>query len=302
MIPKRHGYVLVMTLALLVLASTLLVTIGRGAAQRVLLARSEQHELQRRWGAVSCRNAILPYASQILARREALENRPVPDLRSALRLGEQRFVMVIADEQAKANINSVLARAEKAAVESRLRQALSGSGLGNTISLRPQPISRDVIQNQPKDLPAWISGFGQVFSDVGPDRLIAEPAQIMTCWGTGGINLMRVSNASLRLAAPELTNLEIGRLLEARNKAFGPRQEKTPGLTGAAGKPNLDAVSGLLAQAKIDPKVRVTVGFVSSSTCYSLWIVTEEHQRAEYRFYVSDDSSPRIPRMESFVW
>jgi hypothetical protein len=298
--------VLVMTLALLVLASTLLVTIGRSATQRVLLARSEQRELQRRWGAVSCRSAVLPYASQILARQEALQNRPVPSFRAPIRLGDQRVVLIVSDEEAKANVNAVLQHSDKSATESRLREALSGSGLGNTIMLHPQPIYTEATQpttNQRRNLPQWISGFGQIFADVGPDRLVAGPGQILTCWGNGAVNRMRVSDAALRLAAaPTLTNLEIGRLLEARNKAFGPRQEKPLGPRGTAPQPNLDAVSGLVAQARIDPKARVNVALVSSSTCYSLWIITQERQHAEYRLCVSDDSNAQFPRIESFVW
>jgi hypothetical protein len=306
---RRRGYVLVMTLGLLVLASTLLVTIGRMATSRVLLARLEQQDLQRRWGEISCRNAILPYASQILARQEAAQHRPVPIYRENLQLEGGTFSLILGDEQAKANVNAILQRSDKSSTEIQIRAVLSGSGLGNTVFLRPQPIVRDNLSQQPASsaqlpqFPRWISGYGQIFTGVGPDRILAVAAPVLTCWGNSAVNVMRASEASLRLAAgSSMSSLEVSRLLEARNAAFAPIQG--PAHTPAVGapSPNLDAVSRLLAQARIDPKVRVSVAFTSTSTCYSLWIVSQGRQRARYRLYVSDESNPQFTRIEAFVW
>ena len=111
---NRRGYVLVMTLGLLMLAATLLVTIGRASTARVLAARIEQRELQRRWAVVSCRNAVLPFAGDILARQEALQNRPVPGYRATITLGDQRYALLVSDEQAKANVNLLLERSDDA--------------------------------------------------------------------------------------------------------------------------------------------------------------------------------------------
>ena len=313
---NRRGYVLVMTLGLLMLAATLLITIGRASTARVLAAKLEQREFQRRWAVVSCRNAVLPFAGDILARQEALQNRPIPGYRSTISLGGQRYTLLLSDEQAKANVNLLLERSDKARAEARIREALSGSGLGNSVLLRPEPrlhaeaVPASVAGQppQPADLPNWISGFGQVFTNVGPERLLTggplAPVGQLTCWGNGAIDLMRVSEPALRVVGtPALTTIEVDRLIEARNRIFAPRNVKsTAAATVAPPAANLDAIANLLSQARINPKVRLDLALTSTSTCYSLWIIRQDGQRGDYRLFVSDESRPQSPRVDSFVW
>jgi hypothetical protein len=301
-----------MTLGLLVLAATLLVGIGRASIAHALLARTEQAELQRRWGAVSCRNSVLANTNDILTIQERMRNHPIPVLRETVVLGGDRYTLIVSDEQAKANVNSMLERSDKSGAEGRIRGAVSGSGLGNLIMLRPEPIP--LREGQPASRPSeyagpppWVTSFGQVFNSVGPERLIAgsgvRPAEQLTCWGNGAINVMRVSEGALKLAAtPAMTNIEAGRLIEVRNAAFETRIRPKLMTGGNAPAPGLDAASTLLTQAKVDPKVRLKVGFTAKSTCFSLWVVTQDARRTWYRLYVIDDYDTKQARMESFAW
>src|SRR5688500_14340245 len=135
---RRRGYVLVMTLGLLVLCATMLVTVSHAALRHASTARAARDELQRRWGAVSCREAVLPNAEVILARAEAARRKPVPVLlTTTIRLGGHEFELVVSDEQAKANVNAVLANADVTRAETRIRNALAGSGLANEVRIRP---------------------------------------------------------------------------------------------------------------------------------------------------------------------
>jgi hypothetical protein len=307
---QARGFVLVVVLGLLVLAATLLVAIGRASVSHSLAARLEQAELQQRWGAVSCRNAILPAASDIIAIQERLRGKPIPVLRTSVELSGLRYTLIISDEQAKANINALLERVERSGVEGRVRDAVAGSGLGNSILLHPEPLPpRDPRPaSRPNEVlgpPQWITGFGQVFADVSPARLLSGttsiPIEQLTCWGSGAINLMRVSEPALHLAcSPQLTSLEAGRLIDARNAAFAPQTKKR--LLSADVAANSDAATALLAQAHVDPKVRRTVAFTTNSTCFSLWIVTQNGRRASYRLFVSDQSNPQHPHEDSFAW
>jgi hypothetical protein len=309
--------VLVMTLGLLMLAATLLVTIGRASTRRVLQARLEERELQRRWATVSSRNAILPFAGDMLARQEAVRGRPMPTYTESIVLNQQRISLIISDEQAKANVNLLLERSDKLRAEAALREALAGSGLGNSIFLRPEPSARAEVAPQvrgggsaPPGPPNWFSGFGQILSNVGPDRLIPggplAPASQITCWGSGAVNLMRVSEPALRLAgAPALTTIEADRLIDARNKAFGPttvKKQPTPLFRSEQQATTPDAVGRLLAQARVDPKTRLNLALTSTSTCYSLWVVGRDGRRADYRLFVMDSSNPQSPRIEAFAW
>jgi hypothetical protein len=113
-----------------------------------------------------------------------------------------------------------MAAAGKAGAETRLRDAVSGSGLTGAVMLRPS------AKNQ-------VDGLGQIFESIDPARLTADtetaPAGLVTCWGSGGVNVMRASRASLALVAgAELNALQIGRAAEGA----GPGVRA--GRTGAA--------------------------------------------------------------------
>ena len=90
--PSRRGYVLLMTLALLVMSSTLLVTVGRIAISHAALASTAQARLQRKWGIITCRNAVLPFAEPILLRVESDANVPMPQLRVKINLTDQEWL------------------------------------------------------------------------------------------------------------------------------------------------------------------------------------------------------------------
>ena len=315
---RRRGYVLVMTLGLLVLSATLLVAVARVSVRHALDAREAQTRLQRRWGAISARQAVLPYAERILAQAEARQHRPLPVLPVTLRLGREQFTLVLCDEQAKANVNVLLEmeRGDRSAAESRIRQSLSGTGLTNMIRLRP--ISLPARAKPPKSAatqPAvqqWITGLGQMFENVPPERLLkggdSAPANRLTCWGPGGINIMRAPERALVLATgSSLSQLDAGRLIEARNKHY---QRRTSGTGEISAQPKTaqpppassDPVAAMLAEAKITLKDRARLPLVVGSTCHSLWVIIGDNQRASYSLTVVDDSNAQHTRTEAFVW
>ncbi|HEX4793467.1 MAG TPA: hypothetical protein VH370_06730 [Humisphaera sp.] len=307
----RRGYVLVATLGLLVLASTLLVTTGRLAVRHALLARQNQEELQRRWGAISARNAILPYAEQILARAEATDNHPRPLYRATVQLGADSFELIVADEQAKANINTVLEQTDKSAAEARLHDAISGSGLGNAISLHPEPLQSMLpsgSRGQPSGPPPpqqWISGWGQVFDNLALPALIEGPnpaTSNFTCWGSGATNIIRAGAPALRAVGGSLTQLDVSRLIDARNAAWDVRSKLLPTGGQTSVNSSADAVTRLLSAAKISPGIRARVAMTDRSTCHSLWIIVKDRQRRWYQFMVLDESNVLHARTEAFFW
>src|SRR5258705_789287 len=186
MIPKRRGYVLVTSLALLVLSSTLLISVARAPSARPPNARQSQEELQRRWGEISCRRAILPFAETILTQLEKRQQRPIAIHRAVIRLGAQEFNLIVADEQAKANINAFRDLTDKARAESQLRSTLSGSGLAAQVRLRPSNIPATYPTTRAVILPRLISSFGQILDSTAPQNLLAShgsspaPAELLT--------------------------------------------------------------------------------------------------------------------------
>src|SRR4051812_49740737 len=123
--PHRRGYILLTTLALLVLSSTLLVTLARSSILRSLEAKQSHQDLQRRWGQISCQRALLPHAETILLNHEKRYQRPFATLSSTVQLGALEFNLTLADEQAKANVNALLDLSDKPRTESQLRTTFS---------------------------------------------------------------------------------------------------------------------------------------------------------------------------------
>jgi hypothetical protein len=197
---RRRGYVLVVTLGLLVLAATLMVSVGRASLRRAAAAREAADDLQRRWGATSCRLAVMPAIESVLVDQERKVGRPVALHRARLRLGGQTFDVVLADEQAKANVNALLDEADRARVETRLREAMTGSGMGQLVRVRPDPSVVPIgagVSGGASTAPATqpllahrVTGLGQVFDNVPPERLIGA-SELITCWGSGRVNVRR---------------------------------------------------------------------------------------------------------------
>ena len=299
---RGRGYVLVVTLALLVLAVTLLVSVGRVAVVRAAAGREAAEGLQRRWGAVSIRRAVLPYAEPILTGVERQRGEALAVYRTGVRLGGQEFGIVLGDEQAKANVNALLEDADAGRAAVRLRGAMAGMGVGNAMVLRPAavPMLGEVSASNPA-----IGGFGQVFDGVPPDKLLGAggrggPAELLTCWGNGRINVRRASEAAVRLRAdPPLTVVEISRVLSARDASLGGRE----GIRSGDGGPLRGWLGRVLNGAVSREHLGVGAAVLTDgSACHSLWIVTREGQRERYSLTVVDESDPDKPRTSGFVW
>lgn len=297
---RRRGYVLVVTLAVLVLASTLLVTLGRSAMRHAADARAATTDLQSRWGSASCRQTILPLAERLLETEERRTGRPTPTLSRSLRLGGQTFDLILADEQAKADVNALLLATEATAAESRIRQALSGYGLANKVRLRPDVALRPRVADP--SAPPAIGGYGQVFDDVPADALLRRPigggpapAELLTCWGGGRINLRRASEPALRLAlSPPMTAIEIGRLIDLRDRAFFGESGTSPIGPTIGGRGPLRRI--VESAALTGESARAASMLSDGSTRHSLWIIATSPGRRDVSFAVLDTSEIDLPR------
>ena len=316
---RGGGYVLVVALALLVLAASLMVGISRASLAHAARAREARDQLQRRWGEASCRQAVLPYADSILTTLEFRQKKPAMTYRARVTLAGQAFDLVLADEQAKANVNLLLEASDPPAVENHIRQALAGTGMGQGLKLRPavSPTTRRSAAPTPQlgespsrpPPPEWVGGFGQLFEGIAPERLTASlagqpsAADLLTCWGDGSLNVRRISGPALKLmATPALSGADVGRLLEYRDSQFqsSPSIAAAPGLHPARAK---DATLLILRSAGIDPTARPGMPALSgSSWCFSLWVVARTPRRDWYSLTVLDRSDSARPRTASFVW
>lgn len=303
---RRRGYVLLVTLGLLVMASTLLVAVGRVAVRHSTDARLAVQASQRRWAFESARTAVLPYAAQALATAEENERRPAPRVRADVRLGDLAVTLVIADEQAKANVNELLRREPLETAENRIRVALDGTLSRAHVRLRPAPAY--LTQATPEIPPAMhlppVSGFGQILDDLSPGMLRPStgdgPTDRLTVWGDGGLNLLRADRSAMRaVLMPTFTALQVERIVAAREAAFNPRRESSPlkpmPQTG-------DAVAMLLERAGAAEAPRAKLALTARSTCHSLTVRLRDGRREWYDTHVLDEADPRRPRRYGGAW
>lgn len=285
----RRGYVLMMTLALIVIAALATAGIARRSLQLANEAVQAQTALQHRWGATSCRRLLLDRAEEIFLRTEAEREKkglplPSPAILSAqVQLGGATYRLWLADEDAKANINAITAR-----LPSKRRQILSALASSRIpFQLRPEERFEGARRKQ------WFSSWGQIV-DLGPiwemaplDPLI-ELASQLTCWGGEKLNIRRASDKSVLVLATQLINPQIAR------KLIASRAETSDG--------KLDPLLRTLALKRKDESV-LKSWFTDRSSCYSLWLELDDGGRRWYHQWVLGDRTAGTQGSYlSFTW
>lgn len=312
---QRRAYVLITVLALLVLSATLLVTVAQVAFRHAVAANAAAEDLQSRAAIASARKALLPRIDSHLTAAEARTRRPVPRLGVSIKLGNQSVDLILADEQAKANVNAILEEADLSRTQMRLGQSLAGTGLAASVKIRPTQGAvirlSDPVTTAPTTQPAisgrspMVGSYAGLFDRTGPADLLRPmpgnplaPVDLVTLWGNGAINVRRVPTSALQLAAGRaLTGVEMTRLIEARDAVMSGRTSLLD--SASAGERMAGALKSATAQAV---KARSALGFAESSKCHSLWIVTRTRERRWYDLAVLDQSNARQPRIWTFSW
>ena len=298
--PNRRGYILLTTLALLVLSSTLLVTLARSTIERSSQARQSHEDLQRRWGEISCQRALLFHVESVLVNQERIHQRPCPTYRATIQLGPQFFDLLLADEQSKTNANALLDLTDKPRTESQLRSTFSNLAAQIRLHTSTPPASAPTTRPV---LPRYLTSFGQIFDSTPPQNLLSarfdkpSPADLLTLWTDGQLNIHRCSPAALALLNNStLTQLDIRRLIDARDAIYS----KSPPPPSATPLP-ADPIRRLLAAAQITPN-KTNLHLTMTSKSHSLWIIVRDPRRQWYSLAVLDQGDQDRPRSSSFSW
>lgn len=197
----RHGVVLLTTVAILALATMLLAIIARQSLRLALDAVSAEEDLQRRWGTISCRRALLDRVEMILRQDEQPRPQDVRRVRfassqrHAIQLGELTFELILADEEAKLNVNSAYAIASPLKAEEAITNLLP-----RTSDFRPRRQA-----NGPRGPVKRIDAWGEVLElptvATTDSALVVSATSDLTCWGSGRLNVQRASDRCLEEAA-----------------------------------------------------------------------------------------------------
>ncbi len=229
----RRGYVLLLVLAVLVLLVTALAQLSTISIRRALAAADAQVRLQQRVGAESIERALLPRAAALFdTRQQAAEQQlqfgettgPLDSsryrIRDAVTFGGITFDVVLADEDAKLNLNRVYHAAGKSRVDQAVRDLVGpiAARAARTLpAVRPIPESplggRDESEDAAdqaaaaEEIPRAFRSWGEVFdlrrlaAVSGSDAALPNVTEQITCWGGGALNVPRASDEAIRAAA-----------------------------------------------------------------------------------------------------
>lgn len=219
----RRGVLLLIVMACILIAGLAMVAISRQSLRMATDSIHAEQELQRRWGVASMQRTLLKAAPKILddlekQSRIAGSTGPHPSVVSTeVLLGGVKFDALIADEQAKLNLNLAyhlrgeshvrqMAERLKGGGELRLRVTAEVPSAGLASRTRPSD-EDDEDEDSPPPPPAF-RNWGQVFDLThahststqsssfgrGGTWQLPTATQKLTCWGRGEVNLARASD------------------------------------------------------------------------------------------------------------
>ena len=289
---RRRGYVLLMALVTVAIAGFLLAGVARHSLLAAVTALDARENLQRRWGAVSCQHAFLDHADTILASFQAAgadggaSSGACVALPIRVALGGQTFDLRLADENAKVNLNTVLACRGKEQLLRLCRELPAPAG-----SLRAELVRglADANRDGRRALETW----GQVFSlaaqdgDVVAPTMIAEATAGVTCWGDGRLNIHR---------APDERVNAIARLVASANAA---RE-----LVNVRRRHPDWKLADWLRSLTLSPQERQRFArlFTEQSGCHSLWLRVTMGESSWHELVIAETSAQGDRHLSRFVW
>lgn len=264
----RKAYVLLLVLVTLVLASLSLVQVASLSLRKNTQAMESLEALQMKWGRISCEQAVLPTADRVFENLDGNSS-----VRQKVILGGQIFELLLADEDAKANLNRIAAAKDTVVVEKVVRAVVPAATMS---SIR-------IVPNSSGRLGGWghVFDFRQLRRNTGNARIIAEATQDISIWGTGKLNIHRASDNAIRaVCSAVVPRGQADRIIETIHESAGTEVE---------------IVLQRAIQNKNDrAKLRELLG--NGSSTFSLWteLVSQSSRRSLCLAVRSVDETGRI--------
>lgn len=213
----RHGYALLLVMITLVIVATLLVRLSNQALRQSAASLEAERMLRVKWGSISCERAALNRAETYFADWEqsrSKESVPVelpgrqsngPLVRQQVQLGDCRFDLLIADEDAKANLYSSTEASNTLPLDSALR------------SLVPPKFTTQLRLTTRVHRRHWGELFDlrQMRKQYGTLRVLPEATVNVSLFGSGILNVHRASDSAFReMASTVVPQGRADRLIE----------------------------------------------------------------------------------------
>lgn len=281
----RRGYVLIVVLALLVVAALMTAGIARRSLVLAHDAVQAERHLQAKWTGLSFQRTVLARAEMILAGPAGSDTSGASHAyETSIRLNSVTYRLVLADEDAKLNLNTAFYAKGEAEV-ARLVRDLRSAAVHLPVRLRPYEASSE-------QLPVFDS-WGQVFdlSRAAPGAPgvmpLVEAAEEITCWGSGRLNVQRASDAALHAVIR----------LHARGSIADELLNRRSEQPAAEIDELLDGLD-----VRLEEREALSQTLQDGSTCHSLWIQAAAPDRNDAAFYVSERNEFGRPYVSVFVW
>jgi len=303
---RQHGYVMLAVLVCLVIAGLSLVTLAQRSMRLSTLALERQRELQRKWGALSCQRTLLPAAAALFdklqeeaeqfQKRATKPSVPAPaSFAASVILGGTRFELLLADENAKVNLNHSYHHRGRAGTERLVSRSLAG------MFRPPVRLFTDAKQVDPFEtlmddeaLPLALGSWGQVFdlsraAAPAAHRAIPQLTSRLTLWGQGKLNVRRAADATIVDACQLVISQGAAQRLqrECRDK---PKHH----------------VDRLVEQLSVDREEQLMLQemLTEHSSCFSLWTTVSSMSThvAAQRFAILQVDDEGVTRTIEFIF
>jgi hypothetical protein len=309
---SNGGYVLLFVLLLLALAGVALAGLCRATLRQSAAARMAAADLQHRWGAVTAQYTLLDNAANVLERAELPGGPPVATLHGSFELGPVRFDVDLCDEQARANVNGLLAWRGRTAAEAAIRDlARAGGGrlaprvpaaaVGrkppHAISTTPDDAGAPDDAQATDRVPPTFGCLTEVFPGATWDDLRPSSAnsisRLLTCYGDGKLNVRRADPAVLSAAC--------GPTADAAG--LTPAQVADLSRRGRSAGNTFDVAAALAATgAAPDATAAVQGRLIDGSFTQSVWVEAHQDRQTWRTWAVRDATDGEHPRTFTGQW
>lgn len=284
-VPARRGFVLIVVLALLTVAALMTAGLARRSLSLAQSSLEAERRLQSKWTELSLQRVVLSRAESILAAQipPDSDDEIRHTHRETLELNGIDYALVIADEDAKVNLNAVYyANGEEGVA--RTAQEMQAATFRIPVRLRPYQATK-------QQLPVFDS-WGQIFdasrftSKATADSLIAATDGI-TCWGSGRLNIRRAPDDALR---------SIARLHASGGVAdeIVRRRQEHP-------TADLDQLLNGL-ELNVEERAALESALADQSRCHSLWVQSIEGGGSRSALYVAESNERGRIYVSVFAW
>jgi len=295
---RRRGYIMLAVLVCLLVVGMAMTTLAQRSLRLSTTALERQRELQLRWGTLSCQRTILPAAQRLFAQLQEQATDPsVPapaTFTMNVVLGEFQFELLLADENAKLNVNSVYHHRGRAGAERFVNRNLPPQ-IRLPVRLDPEAKPGKPLDALLADeaLPDALRSWGQVFdfslaTGVQDHRwIVPQLTGRMTLWGQGRLNVRRATDGAIIEACQLVVSAAAARRLQKACRDQPKHQ-----------------VDLLVKQLNVDDEKQLLLQdmLTEYSSCYSLWTTATSRHLAAQRLSVIQVDDEGVTRTTDFTF